>query len=168
MFCLTELLYGLANTEYSSAPSSSPTSSPMFVNNSCHLLNLKHFALENGNQFRFEYDTKGLNNLHQILLNSPRSIDNNNEKILFIFYQLLKLYKHFHSLNINCSELKLSDIYIDKNFWIKIKPPFESILNQYVVQQKKTQPQQSDSPANQVCKLKFIYNLFKFLFKFFF
>ena len=32
----------------------------------------------------------------------------------------------------NCTELKLSDIFIDDNFFIKIKLPFEKILKTYV------------------------------------
>jgi hypothetical protein len=122
VFCLVELIY---NT----SPNNNQSS--LYINNTCHLLNLKHFSFD-CNEFCFEFDTKNLNNLHQILLYSPRAIDTNNEKILFIFYQLLKVYKYFHSVNINCSELKLSDIYIDKNLWIRIKPPIEAILNQYV------------------------------------
>lgn len=72
-----------------------------------------------------------MNNLFDILLYSPRAIDNNNEKILFIFYQLLKLYEYLHSLNLNCSELKLSDIYIDTNYFVKAKLPLECMLKSY-------------------------------------
>ena len=72
-----------------------------------------------------------LNHLHEILLYSPRSIDNNNEKILFIFYQLLKVYKYLHSLNLNCCELTLNDCYIDVNYFLKVKLPLEKILRVY-------------------------------------
>lgn len=81
-----------------------------------------------------EYDVTNLNNLRDILLYSPRSIDNNNEKILYIFYQLLKLYKYLHDINLNCNELKLSDIFIDTNFFIKIKLPLEQILKSYTIE----------------------------------
>lgn len=64
---------------------------------------------------------------------SPRAIDS-NEKILFIFYQLLKFVKYLHSINLNCGEIKLSDIYIDNNYWIRVKLPFESIINLYKVE----------------------------------
>ena len=108
--------------------------------NNIHLLNLNSFNEQTLNKFTFEYDTTNLNNLYKILLYSPRSIDSNNEKILFIFYQLLKLFKFFHSKNLNYSELKLSDIYIDKNLCIRIKPSIETILTQYI----QTQPSQTE------------------------
>lgn len=112
------------------------------------MLNLKQFLFDESNQqFTLEFDTTNLKNLHQILLFSPRSIDNNHEKILFIFYQLLKLYKYLHSLNINCSELKLDDIYIDKNYWIRIKPPIKLILDQYLI--KRNNSKLEDDNAEQ-------------------
>lgn len=94
-----------------------------------HLLDLKNIYYDK-EKFNFDFDLSNLYNLHDILLYSPRAIDS-FEKILFIFYQLLKFYKYINSLNLNCNELKLSDIYIDQNYWVRLKIPFESILNTY-------------------------------------
>ena len=96
-----------------------------------HLLILNKFEyIESEQKFKLEYDTTNQFNLHDILLYSPKAIDS-YEKILFIFYQLLKLVKHLHSINLNCGELKLSDIYIDQNYWIRVKLPLENILDLY-------------------------------------
>lgn len=71
-------------------------------------------------------------NLHDILLYSPFSIiDLNYEKLLFLFYQLLKIIQLLHNLNINCSNLKLNNLYINKNYWLKVRLPFKDILNLY-------------------------------------
>ncbi len=94
-----------------------------------HLLTLKKHSYDQINKkFKLEYDTRSFNNLHDILLYSPKSIDS-HDKVLFIFYQLLKLVKYLHSIDSNCGELKLSDIYINENYWIRVKLPFESILS---------------------------------------
>ena len=97
-----------------------------------HLLNLKSCSF-NDKCIQLEYEITELKNLYEVLLYSPRAIDNSNEKILFIFYQLLMFYDYLHSINLNCYELKLSDIYIDENYWIKVKLPIEEILNQYAI-----------------------------------
>jgi WD repeat-containing protein 81 len=95
-----------------------------------HLLPLKHFNWDN-ERVTLTYDNESrTKNLHDILLYSPRAIDN-YEKILFILYQLLKLVRYLNSLNLNIGELRLSDIYINENFWIRLKLPVESILNLY-------------------------------------
>lgn len=94
-----------------------------------HLLDLKHFYFDE-EKFNFDHDLSGLFNLNDILLYSPRALDS-CEKILFIFYQLLKFVKYLNSVNLNCGELKLSDIYIDQNYWIRLKLPLESILDLY-------------------------------------
>ena len=123
LFGLIELLYGFSIKQL--------TYSPKHEVNS-HLLGLKNVSF-NKDTIELEYDARNVQNLHDILFYSPRSIDNNNEKVLFIFYQLLKFYKYLHSINLNCQQLKLSDIYIDQNYWIKIKLPIEQILEQYRV-----------------------------------
>jgi WD repeat-containing protein 81 len=92
---------------------------------------LKEFSIEE-ETINLKYDTRNLNNLHEILLYSPRVLDN-FDKILFIFYQLLIFTRYLHSINLNCGEIKLSDIYIDKSYWIRIKLPLENILNLYKV-----------------------------------
>ena len=98
---------------------------------SLHLLSLKSHTMDNsGGKLKLDYDTTSLNNLHEILLYSPRAIDN-FEKILFVFYQLLTFAKYLHSVNLNCGEIKLSDIYIDSNYWIRVKLPLENIVNLY-------------------------------------
>ena len=121
LFALIELIYGFSIKQL--------TYSAKHQVNS-HLLGLKNVSF-NKDTIELEYDASNVQNLHDILLYSPRSIDNNNEKVLFIFYQLLKFYKYLHSINLNCHQLKLSDIYIDQNYWIKIQLPIESILEQY-------------------------------------
>jgi len=124
LFTTIDLLYGysVANSTFNTPPD---TSCP-------HLLTLKSCSLTN-ETLLLDYDLSNLNNLHHVLLYSPRSVDNNNEKILFIFYQLLKLYKHIHTLNLACSELKLADIYIDANYFIKVKLPLEQMLRAYTI-----------------------------------
>ena len=72
--------------------------------------------------------------MHEILLYSPRVLDN-FEKILFIFYQLLIFTRYLHTNNLNCGEIKLSDIYIDNTYWVRIKLPLENILNLYKVEE---------------------------------
>ena len=99
-----------------------------------HLLSLNKLSIDEEN-LKIVYDTRNLNNLHQILLYSPRSLDN-FDKILFIFYQLLTFAKYLHSVNLNCGEIKLSDIYIDNSYWIRIKLPLENILNLYKVNER--------------------------------
>jgi hypothetical protein len=98
--------------------------------NSLHFVEIDSYSYDN-QTFNIDYNLKNLNNLHEILLYSPRSIDSKYEKILFIFYQLLKIYKFLHSINLNCIELKLSDIYVDANFLIRIKLPLQTMLNTY-------------------------------------
>ncbi len=122
LFTTIDLLYGYSLTS-STFNTSIQTAFP-------HLLTLKSCSFSN-QTIQLDYDLTNLSNLHDVLLYSPRSIDNNNEKILFIFYQLLKLYKHLHSINLTCSELKLTDIYIDPSYFIKVKLPIEQILKFY-------------------------------------
>ena len=99
-----------------------------------HLLHINSYAMDS-EKLKIDYDISNLNNLHEILLYSPRAVDN-FEKISFIFYQLLLFTKYLHSINLNCGEIKLSDIYIDSNYWIRIKLPLENILNLYKVEEK--------------------------------
>jgi WD repeat-containing protein 81 len=117
------LLYGV------SIENGSSTSSKLDMNN-LHLLDLDGYSLDE-EYINLNYDVTGLHNLHDILLYSPRSLDNSYDKLLFIFYQLLKLSYNLHLMNIHCGEIKLNDIYIDKNYWIRVKLPFDSILNSY-------------------------------------
>jgi WD repeat-containing protein 81 len=70
--------------------------------------------------------------LHDILLYSPCAIaDITYEKILFIFYQLLKILHLLHNLNINCGNLKLNNLYINQNYWLKIRLPFNDLFKLY-------------------------------------
>lgn len=94
-----------------------------------HLLSLRNIQIDS-DKYTLEYDRSKLNNLHDLLLYSPRAIDN-YEKILFILYQLLKFVRFLHSLNLNLGELKLDHIYIDENYWIRLKLPIETILDLY-------------------------------------
>jgi hypothetical protein len=72
--------------------------------------------------------------LYDILLYSPCAItDLNYEKILFIFYQLLKILRLLHNLNINCGNLKLNNLYINQNYWLKIRLPFSDLLKTYEI-----------------------------------
>lgn len=82
--------------------------------------------------YNLTYDLTNLKNLHDLLLYSPRVLDS-YEKTLFILYQLLRLARTLHSANLTLGggELKLSHIFIDENFWIRIKPPLREILDSF-------------------------------------
>lgn len=95
-----------------------------------------------------EYNTEKLKNLRDVLLYSPRAIDS-NEKVLFILYQLLKFVRQLNSVNLNLGELKISDIYIDEHYWIRIKLPIESILNLYSSNQNIDQREDLENELNQ-------------------
>lgn len=110
--------------------------------------------------------------MHDILLYSPRFIDNNNEKILFIFYQLLKVYQFLHSLNLNCSELTLSDCYIDINYFLKVKLPLEKILRAYeYIRNQESHEINKDTDKQELCSIEWpltqnisdIYNSYRHL-----
>ncbi len=77
-----------------------------------------------------DYDISDLNSLKDVLLYSPRAIDQ-YEKILFIFYQLLKLVKYLNELNLNLGEIRLNDIFIDQNYWVRVKLPIQTMLDFY-------------------------------------
>ena len=82
-------------------------------------------------------DSLNLYNLYDILLCSPCAITNlNYEKILFIFYQLLKILRLLHDLNINCGNLKLNNLYINQNYWLKVRLPFSDLLEKYALSSK--------------------------------
>lgn len=99
-----------------------------------HLVDLKNFKI-GIDQIKLEYSIKNVFNLHDILLYSPKTLDS-HEKTLFILYQLIKFTKKINSLNLNINELKLSDIFIDNNYWLRIKLPIDSILNLYKTEYK--------------------------------
>lgn len=98
-----------------------------------HLLPLKSIELSTSShneEYILEYDQSKWSNLHELLLYSPRVIDT-YEKMLYILYQLLKIARLLHAANLNLSELKLNHIYIDDNYWVRIKPPIDSMLRLY-------------------------------------
>lgn len=117
---LTGLVHSLYGTSYLNNQK---------LDSSSHLVDLKKFEIS-PTEFKFEYSIKNLYNLHDILLYSPRVLDS-HEKILFILYQLIKFIKNLNSQNLNLNELKLSDIYMDQNYWLRLKLPIESMLNTY-------------------------------------
>lgn len=94
-----------------------------------HLVDLKKFEI-GIDQITLEYSLKNLFNLHDILLYSPKTLDS-HEKTLFILYQLIKFTKKINNLNLNLNELKLSDIFIDQNYWLRLKLPIDCMLNLY-------------------------------------
>jgi WD repeat-containing protein 81 len=94
-----------------------------------HFLPLKNLYYDD-EAIHLDYDITDLSNLRDILLYSPRAIDQ-CEKILFIFYQLLKLVKHLNELNLNVGEIRLNDIYLDHKYWVRVKLPIQTILDMY-------------------------------------
>lgn len=101
---------------------------------SSHLVDLKSFSIQD-DEIKLQYSLKNLSNLHDILLYSPRTLDS-HEKTLFILYQLIKFTKKINGLNLNLSELKLCDIFIDQNYWLRLKLPIDSILSMYKSEKK--------------------------------
>lgn len=97
-----------------------------------HLLRLKSIAIDTStNRAELEYDLADLKNLHDLLLYSPRVLES-YEKILFVLYQLLRLVQTLHAANLTLGgQLKLTDVFIDDNYWIRIKPSFTHMLDSY-------------------------------------
>lgn len=97
-----------------------------------HLLRLKSIAIDSqANRAELEYDLANLKNLHDLLLYSPRVLES-YEKILFVLYQLLRLVQTLHAANLTLGgQLKLTDVFIDDNYWIRIKPSFTHMLDSY-------------------------------------
>lgn len=100
-----------------------------------HLLRLKSIEIDNSTPQTvvLDYDVSGLKNLHDLLLYSPRLFDTSYEKTLFVLYQLLRLVDILHAANLTLGggQLNLSHVYMDDNYWIRIKPPISSILDSY-------------------------------------
>ena len=46
---------------------------------------------------------------------------------------MLKILRLLHNLNINCGNLKLNNLYINQNYWLKIRLPFSDLLKQYEI-----------------------------------
>ncbi|KAM7343473.1 WD repeat-containing protein 81-like isoform 2-T2 [Cochliomyia hominivorax] len=64
--------------------------------------------------------------LYDCITFSPAILTKNYNKSLFLIYQLLQLYKHFHSQDLLLGDIFLQDILLNENLWIMVVPHLEA------------------------------------------
>lgn len=64
--------------------------------------------------------------LHDCITFSPAILNNNYNKGLFLIYQLLQIYKFFHSHELVLGNIYLQDIFLNENLWIMLIPNLEA------------------------------------------
>ena len=83
------------------------------------------FCIESDKTILFFYDYKP-NNLNSVIKYSPLFLASNKTRLLFVVYQIVKIFRTFQLLNINIGDVGLKDFVLSDSLCVQLKPTFLS------------------------------------------